>query len=165
MRSFILNVEKKAYRLEQLHSEKKLLMSCLFQFLHLFLSEPIQVSVTQSQKVQLDETVVLECNATGTKPSIKWTGPSDAPFKGDKVTRKNEFASSTLTLTKISRLHSGVYTCEASNAAGKRTMEVNLIVIGEWTCSTRMMYQFPALKTNWSFIFSCHAVRRGFPTL
>ena len=97
-----------------------------------FVSVPPSLSLEPSSGkivVRSGTTVALKCKASGNpKPKIDWRKRNDRLPASAQTTD----GDMTLTMSRVTRHHSGIYECEASNGVGKSVKaEISLNILCE----------------------------------
>ena len=86
---------------------------------------PVMVDLSLGQNLDILQTAVLSCNATGYGISYDWTvGSGQLPSKAIGVN------TDTLIVPNLRSMDSNVYTCEASNLIGSVNSSISLTVTG-----------------------------------
>ena len=104
-------------------------------FLYCIVYPPALVDLSLSQNLDILQTAVLTCNATGYGISYDWTvGSGQLPSKAIGVNRN------TLIVPDLRSSDSNWYICEVSNLAGKVNTRKQLMVTGTYLYSTDLQY-------------------------
>ncbi|KAM9435384.1 vascular endothelial growth factor receptor 2 isoform 2-T2 [Clarias gariepinus] len=116
-----------ACQLENIYSSER---TCLLHNLHLqALEAPWIVSTLTDHRVNVSDSTTLECVARGTPtPIITWTKDNQTVIKGSGVILDQ--LNRTLTIQRVKKEDSGLYTCTACNKQGCAFIQAQLTVEG-----------------------------------
>lgn len=90
---------------------------------------PVITAAHPEQVAVLGQPVTLRCQVEGQPtPEITWLRERRPVAEGGRL---RMFANGTLWLAAVQRADGGLYTCAASNLAGRGSADVRLIVHGE----------------------------------
>ena len=93
--------------------------------MHVIVQRPVLTTLPSSRSVDLTQTVIFTCSATGYNVSYKWTiGSGSFP---SKVTGIN---TNTLVIPDVRSSDDNTYRCVVSNEGGNRVNSARLTVTG-----------------------------------
>ena len=94
----------------------------------IFYVAPPQITVVDTEVAAVGTAVTLSCTSSGDAPiNYHWTHSGSTLTSGGRISGAN---TNTLTITGLTEVDNGTYTCIATNDYGNDTAEGSVTVIG-----------------------------------